>query len=192
MISGGAAAKGAILAPAAASDVDSDESLDALRARVAGAVRRVCPAWLATSAEDIVQNVLVQLSRTFLAGEGRPRPASMYFRKAAYGATVDEIRRRCRRREVQLPDGDGLAELAPAAGPDPERSAASAEIGRGVQECLLALARARRLAVTLYLQGCTVPETARRLGWKVKQAENLVYRGLADLRACLSRKGLAP
>jgi RNA polymerase sigma-70 factor, ECF subfamily len=46
--------------------------------------------------------------------------------------------------------------------------------------------------VTLYLQGHTVPETARILGWDAKRAENLVYRGLADLRQCLMGKGHRP
>ena len=52
--------------------------------------------------------------------------------------------------------------------------------------------RERRLAVTLHLQGHTVPETARILDWAAKQTENLVYRGLADLRECLMAKGLRP
>jgi RNA polymerase sigma-70 factor (ECF subfamily) len=30
------------------------------------------------------------------------------------------------------------------------------------------------------------------MGWTEKKAENLVYRGLADLRRCLSAKGLRP
>jgi RNA polymerase sigma-70 factor (ECF subfamily) len=46
--------------------------------------------------------------------------------------------------------------------------------------------------VTLYLQGHTVPETARVLDWPAKRADNLVYRGLADLRQCLLAKGLRP
>jgi RNA polymerase sigma-70 factor (ECF subfamily) len=43
----------------------------------------------------------------------------------------------------------------------------------------------RRTAVTLHLQGFRTGEVAAALGWTEKQAENLVYRGLADLRACL-------
>jgi RNA polymerase sigma-70 factor (ECF subfamily) len=52
--------------------------------------------------------------------------------------------------------------------------------------------RDRRLAVTLYLQGHTVPEAARILDWSGKRTENLVYRGLADLRECLMAKGMRP
>ena len=75
---------------------------------------------------------------------------------------------------------------------DPERAAASEEIGRGIQTCLAHMKRDRRLAVTLYLQGHTVTEAARILEWPVKRTENLVYRGLADLRACLASKGMRP
>ena len=50
--------------------------------------------------------------------------------------------------------------------------------------------RERRLAVTLHLQGHSVPEAARLLDWAVKRTENLVYRGLADLRECLTAKGI--
>jgi RNA polymerase sigma-70 factor (ECF subfamily) len=190
--SGNPVRDGADATPAAALDGNLDERLEALRRRLTAAVRRVCPPWLARDSEDIAQNVLVQLSRAGLLGEGEQGPSSMYLQRAAHGATVDEIRRRCRRREVQLPEAESLAELAPSAAADPEHEAASAEIGRGIQGCLPALARPRRLAVTLYLQGCSVPETARRLGWPAKRTENLVYRGLADLRRCLVAKGLTP
>ena len=74
----------------------------------------------------------------------------------------------------------------------PEHRAASSEIGRGIVDCLTRLIRPRRLAVTLYLHGCTVPEAAGRLGWPLRKTESLVYRGLADMRACLERKGLEP
>jgi hypothetical protein len=28
------------------------------------------------------------------------------------------------------------------------------------------------------------------MGWDAKRAENLIFRGLADLRSCLDRKGV--
>ncbi len=178
-----------VASPAAAARGGA-EDVEILRRRVAAAVRRVCPSWLARQADDITQDVLVRLTKA--SGEDSRRFSSMYLERAAYGATVDEIRRACRRRESPLPEGEGLADLAPARSADPEREVASAEIGRAIQGCLLALVPRRRLAVTLYLQGCSVPESARRLGWSTKQTENLVYRGLADVRACLQRKGWTP
>ena len=65
-------------------------------------------------------------------------------------------------------------------------------MGQEIQDCLSRMQRDRRLAVTLYLQGHTVPETARVLQWPTKRADNLVYRGLANLRQCLLAKGMRP
>jgi len=119
--------------------------------------------------------------------ENRPF-ASSYLYKVAHSALVDEIRRVRRRREAALDD----EEVAPVAitRQDPERIAAAREIGRGIQDCLSQMSRERRLAVTLYLQGHSVPDAARVLDWPAKRTENLVYRGLADLRECLEAKGM--
>jgi len=111
-------------------------------------------------------------------------------------ALVDEIRRRQRRPEISL---DGSREPAdqelhyePRAQGDPESSASFRELGAAVRDCLNCVKRDRRLAVALYLQGHSVPETARILGWELKRTDNLIYRGLADLRQCLMRKGHRP
>jgi RNA polymerase sigma-70 factor (ECF subfamily) len=113
----------------------------------------------------------------------------MYLEKAVYGATVDEIRRLCRRRErSSVPEAFVEGRASPA--PGPERCALSGEIAREIAECLGHLSNARRLAVILHLQGCSVPEVACRLCWSEKRTENLVYRGLADLRAELRARGL--
>ncbi len=174
-----------------AADVLDPRELEDLRRRILAAVRRTCPSWVAAQMEDIAQTVLARLVLSPRVGEGNPVFSSKYLMKAAYGATVDELRRLGRRREDSLDDQtvpDSI--VAPEAGP--ERRAASAEIARGIRDCLTRLVRPRRLAVTLYLQGCTVPETAGVLSWSPKKAENLVYRGLADLRRCLATKGLEP
>ncbi|HVN75724.1 MAG TPA: sigma factor-like helix-turn-helix DNA-binding protein [Thermoanaerobaculaceae bacterium] len=172
-------------------DALTPEALEELRRRIVAAVRRSCPTRLAAEMEDIVQTILARLILAPRTREGNPAFSSMYLAKAAYGATVDELRRLGRRREDSL---EALATSDSMAAPDagPERVAASAEIARGIRECLAGLARPRRLAVTLYIQGCTVPEAAGLLRWSLKKTENLVYRGLADLRRCLATKGLQP
>ena len=176
---------------ARAADVLQPTELEDLRRRIVAAVRRTCPARLAAQTEDIAQTVLARLVLSPRGGEGNPVFSSMYLTKAAYGATVDELRRVGRRREDSL---EALADAESLAAPDagPERKAASAEIARGIRGCLAHLVRPRRLAVTLYIQGCTVPEAAGLLRWSDKRTENLVYRGLADLRRCLATKGLRP
>lgn len=175
---------------------DGNEPLDYTRLRqdMARAVARLCPGWLADRRDDLVQAAVMRVmqivGRGQAAGEGNPVLSSSYLYKVAYSALVDEIRRVRRRRETDLED-EGVAPVA-IAKESPERTAASREIGRGIRDCLAQMKRERRLAVTLHLQGHSVPEAARILEWAAKRTENLVYRGLADLRECLMAKGMRP
>ncbi|HKQ97765.1 MAG TPA: sigma factor, partial [Candidatus Polarisedimenticolia bacterium] len=83
---------------------EPDEGLEALRAPVRAAIRKVCPARLRHLADDIVQDVLLRLMEIRRRDWGnRPFPAS-YLYRAAYNATVDEIRRRRNALEGPLPD----------------------------------------------------------------------------------------
>ena len=174
------------------SEARLEREFTGLHRRVVSAVRRACPLWLSSQVEDIAQSVMTRLLASMRKkGEGVASFSSIYLEKAAYGATVDEIRRLSRRKETPL-ENPVLLDTNPSAVADPERQATSSEISRQIRECLTDLPRDRRLAVTLYLQGCNVPETAERLQWKMKRAENLVYRGMADLRRCLKIKGWEP
>lgn len=169
----------------------NDQLLTELRRRLTQAVFRVCPGWLSSHAEDIVQTAMMRVIDAALKrGEGNPDLSSLYLEKAAYSATVDEIRRHRRRREGAAPEENSIQERA-VDHADPETLAASREIAAGIGHCLSGLSSPRRLAVTLHLQGHAVSEVATLMRWRFKKAENLVYRGLADLRRCLATKGLA-
>ena len=159
-----------------------------LRSRLEQAVHRVCPFWLANHAEDIVQAAVLKIMTR--KGEGIVELKSSYLYKVAHSVMVDEIRRLRRRKEVGMEDNFAAEEDSQQLGP--EKQAAGRELGRSILACLGKLSTDRRRAVTLYLQGHTTPESARILDWSAKRAENLVYRGLGDLRQCLKSKGLEP
>ena len=137
------------------------------------AVERHCPPELASQREDFVQLALLRLL-DHTRGEGtRPLRAS-YLWKVAYTVIIDEIRRfrRQQRHGETLPGG--------------EKTTPGPEARTEIQDCLAHLQDRRRAAVTLYLEGFGTAEVAEALGWTVKQAENLIYRGVADLRHCLA------
>jgi RNA polymerase sigma-70 factor (ECF subfamily) len=169
----------------------TDDDYRQLRADLVRVVAQVCPAWLASRSDDLVQVVLMRVVAAQEKREGSGVFSTFYLRKAAHSALVDEIRRLRRRQEVALDAADEGAEPA-ATAPDPERHSAGRQLGRAIRDCLKTLVRPRRLALVLHLEGHSVPEVGRLLHWPVKRAENLVYRGLADLRECLGRKGMAP
>lgn len=169
----------------------SELDLERLRRDLKRAVAQTCPRWMADRSEDIIQVALMRVLEIYRKREGNAELSSFYLRKAAYSAVVDEIRRLRRRQEVPLENESSEVVYEPMAeGADPERNAAARQAGRAIRDCLGGLVRPRQLAVTLNLQGHSVPEIGRLLGWTTKKAENLVYRGMADLRGCLGAKGV--
>jgi RNA polymerase sigma-70 factor (ECF subfamily) len=162
-----------------------------LRQDFVRAVARLCPGWLSSQRDDLVQAAVMRVMQLAdRQSQSDPELATAYLYKVAHSALVDEIRRANRRQEIAL--DESAVDRVAVTFQDPERTAASREIGRSIQECLAAMSRDRRQAVALYLQGHSVPETARLLDWPSKRTENLVYRGLADLRECLMSKGIEP
>ena len=164
-----------------------------IAARLTAAVRKVCPASLAAAQDDIVQQAMLRVVRVIEQSEGGDPPGPSYLWKVAYTTTIDQLRRM----QSQAQMRENLAQVADAApgtsaAPSPEVLVEGGEIGVAIADCLEHLIDARRRAVVLHLQGHSVPETGELLGWSRKRAENQVYRGLADLRRCLERKGLAP
>jgi RNA polymerase sigma-70 factor (ECF subfamily) len=172
-----------------------DLDLVQLRSVLGRAVSRVCPPWLSDRRDDLVQAATLRVMDLWNRREGNASFTASYLYKVAYSALVDEIRRVRRRREVALesdPEEDGPPREFPAAGDDPERRAMSREAGRGIKTCLESLLPERRQAVALHIFGHSVQDAARILDFPFKRTENLVYRGLADLRKCLDGKGLRP
>ncbi len=151
---------------------DPDPGMEQIRQVLIRAVERHCPPALAAHREDFVQMALVRLLER-PGGEGSTPRGASYLWRVAYTVVIDEIRRfrRQQRQSEQLAVG--------------ERGTPGPEARSEILDCLGGLQDRRRTAVTLHLQGFRTGEVASALGWTEKQAENLVYRGLADLRACL-------
>lgn len=174
--------------------LEFSDRLVEIRRRLHDAVLRVCPASLSGHADDITQEALVRVS-AMLEREGdtdRSLPSS-YIRRTAYNATIDAIRRHRLRasREQPMESNDAVDPRLPNHG-QPHQSLVGRELGAGIEVCLGEMVRPRRVAVILHLQGHTVAEIGRILDWPVTRANNLVYRGLHNLRRCLTFKGLAP
>lgn len=179
--------------PATATSPVEDALVRVMRERLARAVVKVCPPDLAASVDDIVQlaimRVLAVLQARASSGEGIEPPPASYLWKVAYTTTIDELRK-MQSRERTRDRATGI--VMPVEEPRPDAAVAASEVSVALRGCLDALQEDRRRAVVLHLQGHTVPETGGLLGWSRKRAENFVYRGLADLRRCLSKKGFSP
>lgn len=171
--------------------IRADFDLELVRQKLARAVARVCPPALAAQRDDIVQAALMKVSELVRRGEHNEIRTSSYLWQVAYSATVDEIRRATRRREVGL-DATEAAGMLRSAAPGPERQAQANELGQAIRDCMKRLIRPRRMAVALHLFGFAAEEAVGVLGWDLKRVRNLTYRGLAELRGCLTGKGVTP
>lgn len=163
----------------------------ALRERIHTMVVRTRPHWAALWDEDFVQLAMIRIARALERKSQPARIPAAYVRRVAYTATLDEVRRLAVRPRLATTPA-AADEAIHAEELDPSRSVEARQTVDAIQSCLSSLLPTRRKAVVLYLEGHTVPEAAERLGWSIKRTENLVYRGLADLRRALSMRGFGP
>jgi RNA polymerase sigma-70 factor (ECF subfamily) len=61
-----------------------------------------------------------------------------------------------------------------------------------IEAALATLSDARRPVVRMYLAGYRQNEIEALLGWSEARTRNLLYRGLAELRAKLEAQGIGP
>lgn len=151
-------------------------------------ISRLCPASLRSGVDDLVQGGLIRLTRTL----GRKQQINKaYVKRVAWSVTVDAIRQARRTADQPTPAGtDALDRVA--GGRSPEERASLSELRNALRDCMEALSTIRKNTITMYLMGHTIRESGERLGLTNKQADNNIYRGLADLRDCLRGKGVQP
>ncbi len=135
--------------------------------------------------EELIQEVRLRLWRTQGTRENISAVSASYMYRTAMSAAVDLVRRR--RREDRAAPLEEASRQAVYPGTDPMGDPAeAAELVRDVERALQALPRARAVAVRLHLAGYPREEIGTLMGWSEPKARNLIYRGLADLRAALS------
>ena len=148
------------------------QELRAIRLVLERAIRSRCFGLLASAREDLVQSAMVRILERD-RHEDLGRRGASYAWKVAQSVMVDELRRLGRERRL----AESVSEVKQS-WVDPA--------GRiQLRQCLERLEERRRMAVTLHLSGLRIPEVARAAGWTEKTAENLIYRGLDDLRSLL-------
>jgi RNA polymerase sigma-70 factor (ECF subfamily) len=199
---GGAAPAGmarAAIPPAAMGSMPAPERLvrtEDIRRGLVKAVGRVCPPWLSAHRDDLVQSAMLRILELRNRGEAERTFSASYLRKVAHAVLVDEIRRLRHRSEVPLASDAGSAgdecDGRRQRITDPERHLQERQLGQSIGECLRTIKAERRQALVLFLEGHSVPEAARILGWGEKKTENVIFRGRADLRRRLEQMGLKP
>jgi RNA polymerase sigma factor (sigma-70 family) len=149
--------------------------------------------------DEVVQEVRVRLWRARQESETIAGLGTSYIYRTALSAALEVVRRKRGSGRVtslaEFRDERGEHEALASVESDergPEHTLARAEFASAVAAAMLELADARRTAVRLHLVGYSRDEIAGMTGWSAAKARNLIYRGLADLRAALVRRGISP
>lgn len=166
-------------------------ALDGVVNRFAAMVRNV--GWRHRLSEadidEVMQQVRIRLWQARGDSEQISRSPASYVYRAAVSAALDLMRRRRAQRShvtVSLEQPDA----ALPSRRDPHRELEYSELSEQVAQAIDEIPASRRPVVRMYLAGHPREEIAELLGWSEAKTRNLLYRGLADLRARLTERGI--
>jgi len=132
--------------------------------------------------DELFQEIRIRLWKA-LEDPGRIESLSAsYVHRTATTAALDMIRRN-RGDDMRVPLDANLPDPGPA---NPDRQMEGRETAQRIEGALSRLDDRRRPVVRMYLAGYGHKEIAGLLGWTNGSTRNLLYRGLADLRAELA------
>jgi RNA polymerase sigma-70 factor (ECF subfamily) len=138
-------------------------------------------------AEDVAQEAFVRAWRWGAGGRTYPT----YLRPWLYRITLNVARNRVRRKQLPTAGLDASFEL-PASGDGPDRVAALAETRSELAACLAGLPLRYREAVVLrHVEDLSYDEIASALGRPTGTVKSDVHRGLALLRAAITKEDQA-
>ena len=172
---------------------DFDELWRKLAPHVRAAVSRHRSRDLALAADDLVQEVRIRVWNVH-AGDTNARLKPSYYYKVVNSAIIDCLRSHrgtlshsVRAENPGDPDGDEAALIEQIGSDDdgPDAHFAEQEQRARLLAAIDRLPAERRRAVTLFLQGFTVPEIAELCGCDRTRAHNLTYRGVRALKALM-------
>jgi RNA polymerase sigma-70 factor (ECF subfamily) len=152
--------------------------------------------------DELIQDVRIRLWRAHAKDAIRRGSESLsdvpasYVYRTATTAALDLIRRR-RAGRAASHDGIETADMLEravdyslVAVATPDQEAETAELAAQVDRAIETIPASRRAVVRMYLAGYPREEIAEVMGWTEAKTRNLVYRGLSDLRACLTEWGI--
>lgn len=163
--------------------------LERLLARFEGLARRMARrrGLEGDEVDEVLQDVRIRVWKARGTDENPDALGTSYLMRVVTTAVIDHIRTRQRSRTVTL------SEMSDATVPDamrvpPEDSSEREALAARLADALATIADNRRLAVQLHLDGYSRDDIAQLTGWTEAKVRNLLYRGLDDLRAALSKR----
>jgi RNA polymerase sigma-70 factor, ECF subfamily len=137
-------------------------------------------------AEDVVQESFLRAYRQLGRFESRANFGTWLYRIVA-NCSIDLLKAKRARQAQATMDSLDAIEVAPAAGPGPERLARSAEIRTHVAAAMHGLSPLERAAFTLrHHEGLSIDDISRLLGLRTSATKHAVFRAVRKLRTTLA------
>ena len=167
---------------------DFDRLWKALAPHVRAAVSRHRSRDVALAADDLTQEVRIRVWQVF-SRDRKSRFKTSYYYKVVNSAIIDSLRsyrgtlaHSVRAESDGEEDEPALIERIGGKEQGPDSVLDEQQQKARLLEAIRQLPAGRRRAVTLFLQGFTVPEIAELLGCDKHRAHNLAYRGVRALK----------
>ncbi len=151
--------------------------------------------------DEVLQDVRVRLWRAHGQSEQLATVSASYVYRTAMSAALDLLRRRRRSSTVSATSRDTTEDSDTAVDDlaasveghsNPQAALDASETSRAVLAAIERIPKSRRAVVRMYLMGHPPMEIAGLMGWTEPKTRNLLYRGLADVRAELASRGYGP
>lgn len=167
-------------------------ALDTIVSRFATMVRSIGTRHRLSDADldEVIQEVRIRLWKTCTTSEQIRGLGTSYVYRTATSAALDMLRRRRAHGGDRSDSVEAMAGTLPDSGGAPDESVEASELEERVMAAIETIATSRRAVVRMYLNGYDREEIAALLGWSEAKTRNLLYRGLADLRARLTDAGI--
>ncbi len=140
--------------------------------------------------DEVVQEVRIRLWKSCTSSEQIRALGTSYVYRTATSAALDMLRRRRAHGGDRSDSVESVAGALPDVSVGPAESVEVGELEERVMAAIETIPASRRAVVRMHLNGYDREEIAALLGWSEAKTRNLLYRGLADLRARLTEAGI--
>jgi RNA polymerase sigma-70 factor (ECF subfamily) len=140
--------------------------------------------------DEVVQDVRIRLWHALATRERIAGVTASYVYRTATTAALDLLRRRRARREVSIEAEAAATDVRLTV--TAAKTAEQGELAERIAAAVDAVVATRRPVVRMWLAGFELREIMHAFGYSEPKARNLLYRGLADVRARLLEMGIGP
>ena len=140
--------------------------------------------------DEVIQEVRIRLWKSCTTSEQIRALGTSYVYRTAMSAALDMLRRRRAHGGDRSDPVESMASVLPDVTTGPVESVEAGELAERVMAAIETIPASRRAVVRMHLNGYEREEIAALLGWSEAKTRNLLYRGLADLRARLTDQGI--